>query len=595
MVAITDVPSDQIPEGILNVARGYKTSIEHIRVVIAAANNNEKEEEEEEKRNCHEQQHQSKTLFSSAITRDKQTNSNNHKKRRYLVLITFSTAQAATLFVKNRNGKPYNSFERDVIASVHHVVKLENEYDDGDENHETEKQATTSVTKITTTTASKRSLMSPFLVMTECSNGSTSGTTKNITLSFDNQNCAVCLESMEFPSVKKGGMADNNNINININNVNKNGSQYGRNKNDITNSSARTSQPLLISASPSSSSIFTTVCNHSFHTECLMQCQDAPCPVCRYDHSGLNDTLSTCHECGTTERIHICLICGVASCWNTIVSPPTTSSSQTRQCNDEHASFVATGSGGTNDEDSSPAIATTFQNDYTTCLNDHSTYATSTRCRGHARNHYNDTLHAYALDTESQHVWDFAGQGYVHRLIENVNDGKIVEIANPQRCIDGVMERLTVPEELSDRQEDEIVHRKLEGYASQYCTLLKSQLEQQRVYYQGVMGKMKKEHKCRNGSDGDQSLADLITALKQDRNQLQQRCISLQKKRQKVSDDVFFLKNMNESLEANKGPMDQQIKLLERQRIETTDMLQRRLPDLENKVMSLMLKLEQGE
>ena len=180
-------------------------------------------------------------------------------------------------------------------------------------------------------------------------------------------------------------------------------------------------------------------------------------------------------------------------------------------------------------------------------------------------------------------------------IIENVNDGKIVEIANPQRCIDGVMERLTVPEELSDRQEDEIVHRKLEGYASQYCTLLKSQLEQQRVYYQGVMGKMKKEHKCRNGSDGDQSLADLITALKQDRNQLQQRCISLQKKRQKVSDDVFFLKNMNESLEANKGPMDQQIKLLERQRIETTDMLQRRLPDLENKVMSLMLKLEQGE
>eukprot|EP00525_Craspedostauros_australis_P004953 CAMPEP_0198128672 /NCGR_PEP_ID=MMETSP1442-20131203/49896_1 /TAXON_ID= /ORGANISM="Craspedostauros australis, Strain CCMP3328" /LENGTH=83 /DNA_ID=CAMNT_0043788879 /DNA_START=1 /DNA_END=249 /DNA_ORIENTATION=- len=37
----------------------------------------------------------------------------------------------------------------------------------------------------------------------------------------------------------------------------------------------------------------------------------------------------------------------------------------------------------------------------------------------HARQHYDNTLHAYALDTETQHVWDFAGQGYVHRLLQN--------------------------------------------------------------------------------------------------------------------------------------------------------------------------------
>ena len=55
------------------------------------------------------------------------------KKRKYLVLISFSLSQAATLFVRHLNGKPYNSFERDVIASVHHVAKLENDYED-DEN-----------------------------------------------------------------------------------------------------------------------------------------------------------------------------------------------------------------------------------------------------------------------------------------------------------------------------------------------------------------------------------------------------------------------------------------------------------------------------
>ncbi len=29
-------------------------------------------------------------------------------------------------------------------------------------------------------------------------------------------------------------------------------------------------------------SLLTTVCNHSFHLDCLMQWQDSPCPVCRY-------------------------------------------------------------------------------------------------------------------------------------------------------------------------------------------------------------------------------------------------------------------------------------------------------------------------
>ena len=49
-------------------------------------------------------------------------------------------------------------------------------------------------------------------------------------------------------------------------------------------------------------SILTTVGNHTFHLDCLVQCQDSPCPVCRYDHAGLNETLSQCHVCGKTER-----------------------------------------------------------------------------------------------------------------------------------------------------------------------------------------------------------------------------------------------------------------------------------------------------
>ena len=37
---------------------------------------------------------------------------------------------------------------------------------------------------------------------------------------------------------------------------------------------------------------------------------------------------------------------------------------------------------------------------------------------GHALQHYEETLHAYALDTETQHVWDFAEGGVCAPSIE---------------------------------------------------------------------------------------------------------------------------------------------------------------------------------
>jgi hypothetical protein len=35
----------------------------------------------------------------------------------------------------------------------------------------------------------------------------------------------------------------------------------------------------------------------------------------------------------------------------------------------------------------------------------------------HSQRHYQDHLHAYAMNTETKRVWDYAGEGYVHRLI----------------------------------------------------------------------------------------------------------------------------------------------------------------------------------
>lgn len=54
-----------------------------------------------------------------------------------------------------------------------------------------------------------------------------------------------------------------------------------------------------------------------------------------------------------------------------------------------------------------------------------------------------------AIKTETQQVWDFAGDGFVHRLIHNKADGKLVEISDPGQTSE---ERPQMPARLSDVQ-----------------------------------------------------------------------------------------------------------------------------------------------
>lgn len=54
---------------------------------------------------------------------------------------------------------------------------------------------------------------------------------------------------------------------------------------------------------------------------------------------------------------------------------------------------------------------------------------------GHAVNHWKESQHCYSLDLETQRVWDYVGDGYVHRLIQSKTDGKLVELPAP--CRDG--------------------------------------------------------------------------------------------------------------------------------------------------------------
>jgi len=548
MVAICGVPPEQVPEGVLNLARSYRPFIKHVRVLITAkpepsslveSQSQSKEGKSYQQRSlsssfaidaaailADEHQGHVRSLDSASnINQSNHTDDDTHEYdndndnvgeyRRdhehqatyYMVLMLLESSEVAKSIVQNLHGKPFNNFEKDVVASVYHVSNLEGEvtlslsmnpFVNGSPNHHRNRSSSVSSASSPLGTSKQRPIIAPVSEV---------------------NNCPVCLDPMEL------NLAD-------------------------------------------APSLFSTVCNHTFHLNCLLQWEDAPCPVCRFDHAGINDTLSQCHVCGSTEKVYVCLICGVASCSNN-------SSAET---GDNSAKGInATNVVGIYGKESSSKLGSCGSCD--------------TLSAGHAREHYNDTLHAYAVDTETQHVWDFVGQGYVHRLIQNADDGKIVEVADPSNTTS--QERSLIPS-LTDAEEGEVVHRKLEGYASEYYNLLQNQLGQQRLFFEGILREIRHDHEMNadKSKETARSPAALISALKQELNHVQQRHHTLEKKSNKVAENITFLKNMNESLEANKEPMEREIHELQQARIEYGEMLKRNLPMLEERVRLLMIKLE---
>jgi len=99
----------------------------------------------------------------------------------------------------------------------------------------------------------------------------------------------------------------------------------------------------------------------------------------------------------------------------------------------------------------------------------------------HAFDHHLSTNHLYALELETQRVWDYAGDGYVHRLIQTKSDGKLVEF--PPIASTGTYYHP------ADRNagDDDLSRGKLDAMGMEYTYLLTTQLDSQRVYYEEMI------------------------------------------------------------------------------------------------------------
>ena len=248
------------------------------------------------------------------------------------------------------------------------------------------------------------------------------------------------------------------------------------------------------------SGIFTTLCNHSFHCSCLAQWRSADatgCPVCRYTFSWEeNDSFhsSTCQECGASDSLWICLICGFVGC---------------------------------------------------------------SRYRGaHAHDHWRQSGHIFSLELDTQRVWDYGGDGYVHRLIQNKTDGKVVEFPSPFQS--------------TDFREPE----KIQKIVTEYNYLLMSQLDAQRAYYEDLL--VKSGSNGSNNNNNHQHATPTKTEQK-----LKEKLLDTMKKNK-------FLTDLNSALESDRDRFNQIMKKYEQEK----GLLQGKIGELEEQCRDLIFTLE---
>ena len=206
--------------------------------------------------------------------------------------------------------------------------------------------------------------------------------------------------------------------------------------------------PVCLERMDETTGLLTILCQHVFHCACLEKWRfpGSGCPVCRYtqspsytfpyprpSHSNSDEeaepVCSVCASGAESVNLWICLICGSVGCG---------------------------------------------------------------RYDGaHAYAHYEETSHCYAMDISTQHVWDYAGDGYVHRLIQSKPDfsppvpGGAKDKHAHSGLIDlGSSKARHENEAYRAEAEDMVPREKMETMANEYTYLLTSQLEGQRRYFE---------------------------------------------------------------------------------------------------------------
>ncbi|KAI5866222.1 zf-UBP-domain-containing protein [Durotheca rogersii] len=277
--------------------------------------------------------------------------------------------------------------------------------------------------------------------------------------------------------------------------------------------------PVCLERMDDTTGLLTIPCQHVFHCSCLQKWKGSGCPVCRHTNPTLSGSSNSqyssssspalaapydpnnpfaqpfgsrvsnlCSVCDSTDDLWICLICGNVGCGR-------------------------------------------YKG-------------------GHAKEHWKETAHTFSLELETQHVWDYAGDMWVHRLIRDKGDGKVVELPGRQAGP-------------GDHEDQDVVPRaKLESIGMEYTHLLSSQLESQRVYFEEMLSKAAdKAAKASAAAEtaaaqASQALEEL-RALREEHRQLRTHTVpslerDLERERNRAAKSTELARGLGKSLQEEK-------------------------------------------
>lgn len=265
--------------------------------------------------------------------------------------------------------------------------------------------------------------------------------------------------------------------------------------------------------------ILTVLCNHSFHNECLMKWQDSCCPVCRYYQTPEPSSEQSCFECDSKESLWICLICGYVGCGR-------------------------------------------YQEQ-------------------HAYQHYQQTAHTFSMQLGNQRVWDYAGDNYVHRLIQSKGDG------------DGKLVALG--------QEENIDYRKMDSLTLEYTYLLTNQLESQRLYFEEKIDFLEKdaydkismmEASLHDAVQSNRGLERKYMGCEKDKKAVERKYENVVTKATKITKELRDERQMNTCLRENQSMWQTKVEELERKLLEVEEKRMNEIQELQSQVFDLMKHLE---
>ncbi|XP_063541225.1 BRCA1-associated protein [Cydia strobilella] len=184
--------------------------------------------------------------------------------------------------------------------------------------------------------------------------------------------------------------------------------------------------------------VLSVQCAHAFHADCLVRWRDASCPVCRCAQTPEPRGHATCAMCEEEQD-----------------------SSALEEGLEEGREHSGIFEGQPDGEGGSLWI----------CL-----ICGNVGCgryeKGHAAKHFLTSNHTYALQLGSNRVWDYAGDNFVHRLVQNKADGKLVASDTGEACGGD----------------------KFDSAQLEFTHILTQQLDSQRQYYEGRIQELEAAH-----------------------------------------------------------------------------------------------------